>query len=85
MIIGRSKTLKGPYLDKAGLAMNKGGGSILLEGDSNWYGVGHNGVAHFDGDDYIIYHGYDAADRGISKLQLKKLTWVNGWPVIGGR
>jgi arabinan endo-1,5-alpha-L-arabinosidase len=83
MIIGRSKTLKGPYLDKAGLAMNKGGGSILLEGDSNWYGVGHSGVAHFDGDDYIIYHGYDAADRGISKLQLKKLTWVNGWPVIG--
>jgi arabinan endo-1,5-alpha-L-arabinosidase len=83
MIIGRSKTLKGPYLDKTGLAMNKGGGSILLEGDSNWYGVGHNGVAHFDGDDYIIYHGYDAADRGISKLQLKKMNWVNGWPVIG--
>jgi len=83
MIIGRSKTLKGPYLDKTGLAMNKGGGSILLEGDSHWYGVGHNGVAHFDGDDYIVYHGYDAADRGISKLQLKKLKWVDGWPVIG--
>lgn len=83
MIIGRSKTLKGPYLDKTGLAMNKGGGSILLQGDSNWYGVGHNGVAHFDGDDYIIYHGYDAADRGISKLQLKKLKWIDGWPVMG--
>jgi arabinan endo-1,5-alpha-L-arabinosidase len=82
MIIGRSKTLKGPYLDKAGIAMNKGGGSILLQGDDKWYGVGHNGVASFDGADYIIFHGYDAADRGISKLRLEKLDWVDGWPVV---
>ncbi|MDN3584000.1 family 43 glycosylhydrolase [Mucilaginibacter flavus] len=83
MIIGRSKTLKGPYLDKTGLAMNKGGGTILLQGDDKWYGVGHNGVANFDGADYIIFHGYDATDRGISKLRLEKLDWVDGWPVIG--
>jgi arabinan endo-1,5-alpha-L-arabinosidase len=82
MIIGRSKNLKGPYLDKNGIAMNKGGGTILLQGDKDWYGVGHNGVAHFDGADHIIFHGYDAADRGISKLRLQKLNWVEGWPVI---
>jgi len=62
--------------------MNKGGGSILLAGDTNWYGVGHNGVSTFDGVDYIIFHGYDAADRGISKLRVEKLDWVDGWPVI---
>jgi arabinan endo-1,5-alpha-L-arabinosidase len=83
MIIGRSKNLKGPYLDKDGIAMNKGGGSILLTGDTNWYGVGHNGVSTFDGADYIIFHGYDAADRGISKLRVEKLDWVDGWPVVG--
>lgn len=83
MIIGRSKKLQGPYLDKEGIAMNKGGGSILLAGDANWYGVGHNGVSTFDGVDYIIFHGYDAADRGISKLRVEKLDWVDGWPVIG--
>ncbi|SCW64460.1 family 43 glycosylhydrolase [Mucilaginibacter sp. NFR10] len=83
MIIGRSKKLKGPYLDKEGVSMNKGGGSILLAGDTNWYGVGHNGVSTFDGVDYIIFHGYDAADRGISKLRVEKLDWVDGWPVIG--
>ena len=82
MIIGRSKKLKGPYLDKEGVSMNKGGGSILLAGDTNWYGVGHNGVSTFDGVDYIIFHGYDAADRGISKLRVEKLDWVDGWPVI---
>jgi arabinan endo-1,5-alpha-L-arabinosidase len=82
MIIGRSKSLRGPYLDKTGSAMNKGGGTILLAGDKDWYGVGHNGVSTFDGTDYIIFHGYDAADKGISKLQLKKLSWADGWPVV---
>ncbi|RAV57804.1 arabinan endo-1,5-alpha-L-arabinosidase [Mucilaginibacter rubeus] len=82
MIIGRSKKLKGPYLDKEGIAMKKGGGSILLAGDKDWYGVGHNGVSTFDGADYIIFHGYDAADRGISKLRIERLDWVDGWPVI---
>jgi len=83
MIIGRSKKLQGPYLDQAGIAMNKGGGTILMQGDDKWYGAGHNGVANLDGDDYIIYHAYDAADKGIPKLQLKKLSWVDEWPVIG--
>ena len=83
MIIGRSKNLKGPYLDKDGIAMDKGGGSILLAGDKDWYGVGHNGVSTFDGADYIIFHGYDAADRGITKLRIEKLDWVGGWPVVG--
>lgn len=82
MIIGRSKKLQGPYLDKEGIAMNKGGGSILLAGDKEWYGVGHNGVSTFDGVDYIIFHGYDAADRGISKLRIERLDWDDGWPVI---
>jgi arabinan endo-1,5-alpha-L-arabinosidase len=83
MIIGRSKKLQGPYVDKDGVAMNKGGGSILLAGDEHWYGVGHNGVNTFDGVDYIIFHGYDAADRGISKLRVEKLDWVDDWPVVG--
>ncbi|WP_205589842.1 family 43 glycosylhydrolase [Mucilaginibacter celer] len=83
MIIGRAKKLKGPYVDKDGIAMNKGGGSILLAGDEHWYGVGHNGVSTFDGVDYIVFHGYDAADRGISKLRVEKLDWVDDWPVVG--
>lgn len=82
MIIGRSQKLMGPYVDKEGIAMNKGGGSILLAGDEYWYGVGHNGISTFDGVDYIIFHGYDAADRGISKLRVERLDWVDDWPVV---
>src|SRR3569623_633512 len=69
MIVGRAKNIKGPYLDKSGVNMAKGGGSIVLEGDSNWYGVGHNAVCTFSGIDYLVFHGYDAADKGISKLR----------------
>ncbi len=82
MIIGRSKKLLGPYLDKAGVPMNKGGGSILLAGDKNWYGVGHNAVCDFNGTDYLIFHGYDANDKAIPKLRIEKLEWVQGWPEV---
>ncbi|QKJ33106.1 family 43 glycosylhydrolase [Mucilaginibacter mali] len=82
MIVGRAKNIKGPYLDKDGVNMATGGGTIVLAGDNNWYGVGHNAVCTFDGIDYLIFHGYDAADKGISKLRVEKLTWDNDWPVV---
>ncbi|MEY2917265.1 MAG: hypothetical protein RIS73_979 [Bacteroidota bacterium] len=82
MIIGRAKKINGPFIDKDGNDMAKGGGSILLAGDNNWYGVGHNAVANFDGIDYLIFHAYDAKDNGRSKLRIEKLNWESGWPVI---
>jgi arabinan endo-1,5-alpha-L-arabinosidase len=82
MIVGRSKNVQGPYLDKNGLPMSKGAGTLLLEGDRNWYGVGHNAVCDFGGIDYLIFHGYDAHDHGISKLRIEKLEWQDGWPVV---
>ena len=29
-------------------------GSIVLEGDKNWNGVGHNAVVSFDGTEYLV-------------------------------
>jgi len=81
MIIGRSKKVTGPYLDKDGVDMRKGGGSLLMEGNKDWFGLGHNAVCSFEGADYLIYHAYDAADNGKPKLQIKKLKWNSkGWP-----
>jgi arabinan endo-1,5-alpha-L-arabinosidase len=82
MIVGRSKKLLGPYVDENNIPLQHGGGSIVLEGDKNWYGVGHNAVCNFDGTDYLIFHGYDASDKGISKLRIEKLSWEKGWPVV---
>lgn len=82
MIVGRSKKVTGPYLDRNGSDLARGGGSIVLQGNKEWHGVGHNSAYTFDGKDYIIYHGYDAADKGKSKLIIQHLGWDNGWPVV---
>ncbi len=82
MIVGRSKKIIGPFMDKGGMDMAKGGGTIVLAGDSNWYGVGHNAAANFDGIDYLVFHAYDAKDNGRPKLRIEKLSWDNGWPVV---
>jgi arabinan endo-1,5-alpha-L-arabinosidase len=85
MMVGRSEKIYGPYADRDGIPMNLGGGSVVLEGNKNWYGVGHNAVAAFNGSDYLVYHAYDANDYGRSKLQIEKIIWINGWPYVGRR
>lgn len=82
MRVGRSKTLTGPYLDRNGVPMTQGGGTLLLEGNADWHGVGHNAVCTFDGVDYLVFHGYDAKDKGRSKLRVEQLVWENDWPVL---
>lgn len=84
ILVGRSKEITGPYLDKEDKNMLQGGGSLLQQGNGvNWYAVGHNGVALLNGKDYIVYHGYDVLDKGKSKLILKELNWTSdNWPVI---
>jgi arabinan endo-1,5-alpha-L-arabinosidase len=82
MVVGRSQKIQGPYLDKDGTPMVQGGGSLVLEGDKNWNGVGHNAVVSFEDGDFLVFHGYDANDKGRSKLRVQRLAWVNDWPVV---
>jgi arabinan endo-1,5-alpha-L-arabinosidase len=83
IMVGRSVKVTGPYLDKMGRDMVHGAASLVLEGNKDLPGVGHNSVYTFDGTDYIVFHGYDAAENGRSKLIIRKLDWdVEGWPVV---
>lgn len=82
MIVGRSDKLAGPYIDQSGKPMATGGGTVLLAGNEDWHGLGHNAVVSFDGTDYLVFHGYDAHESGKPKLNIRKLEWnENGWPV----
>ena len=84
-MVGRSKSLTGPYLDKSGRPMLEGGGSPVVTGNKRYPGVGHCGVYNFGGTDYIIFHGYDAEKNGRPRLLMEKLNWdENGWPFIEG-
>jgi arabinan endo-1,5-alpha-L-arabinosidase len=83
IMIGRSKDVKGPYLDKEGRSLAAGGGTLLLGGNSAWPGLGHNSTYTFDGKDYLIFHAYEAADNGLQKLKIAELTWdADQWPVV---
>jgi arabinan endo-1,5-alpha-L-arabinosidase len=83
MMVGRSRTVTGPYLDAAGTPLEQGGGTLVLAGDANWFGVGHNAVATFDKTDYLIFHGYDGHDNGRPKLRIEPLAWSTaGWPTV---
>jgi len=83
VVVGRSENIIGPYVDKNGFKMIYGGGTPVLTGNKDWPGVGHNAAYTFDGQDYIIYHGYDARDQGKPKLLIDKLNWdADGWPIV---
>ncbi|MCY1719470.1 arabinan endo-1,5-alpha-L-arabinosidase [Prolixibacteraceae bacterium Z1-6] len=83
IMVGRSKTIQGPYMDKAGKSLANGGGSLVLEGDENWYAIGHNAAYTFNGIDYLVCHGYDAHDNGRQKLIIKEMHWDSDyWPAV---
>lgn len=80
IVVGRSKDIQGPYKDRNDVLLNEGGGSLVLEGDERWAGVGHNSAYTFDGVDYLVFHGYDSHDEGKPKLRIERLVWRDGWP-----
>ncbi len=83
IMVGRSQKITGPYLDRAGKRLDQGGGTMVLAGNELWPGVGHNATYTIDGIDYIVFHGYDAADNGRSKLLIRQIHWDDeGWPLI---
>jgi len=82
VIVGRSHSVTGPYLDRDGKSMMDAGGTLLIEGNSKWHGVGHSATVEINGQDYLVFHGYDAADKGRSKLRIEQISWQEGWPVI---
>jgi len=83
VVVGRSKEITGPYRDRANKKMIHGGGTLVIKGDENWAGIGHNSAYTFDGTDYLVAHGYDLSDEGRSKLILTEIEWdKEGWPKV---
>lgn len=75
---GRSNDIRGPYLDKNGVDMRNGGGTIMDAGNSQWVGPGGQDILNTD---VMVRHAYDANDNGTPKLLISTLNWdSNGWP-----
>jgi arabinan endo-1,5-alpha-L-arabinosidase len=83
--VGRSASVTGPYVDKAGTEMMDGGGTLLVQGGTRWKGPGHNAVVFSGTKAYNLYHSYDADANGQSILRIAELVWdAEGWPISAG-
>ncbi|TRZ45908.1 arabinan endo-1,5-alpha-L-arabinosidase [Robertkochia solimangrovi] len=83
VVVGRSKNVQGPYLDKDGKRLNQGGGTLIIQGNKKWYGAGHCSVYTFENKDYIFFHAYDASENGAPKLKVSELKWdAADWPEL---
>ena len=85
-VVGRSKSLYGPYVNKAGERMLDNKHEILLSGDDNVKGTGHDSQIITDdkGQDWIFYHAYDVKSPNAGrKMYMDRVRWVDGWPQIG--
>jgi len=80
-MVGRSFKVTGPYADRTGTQMTRGGGTLVLASAGRWRGPGHNAVLEEAVEDKIFYHAYDAQDGGVPKLRVGSLAWdAEGWP-----
>ncbi|KAL9942234.1 hypothetical protein D7B24_003391 [Verticillium nonalfalfae] len=81
IMVGRSTSVTGPYVDKSGKQMMQGGGTQMMSSHGSVHGPGHNAV-FTDGDgDVLVYHYYNNA--GTAQLGINLIRYdSNGWPVI---
>ncbi|PUB28003.1 arabinan endo-1,5-alpha-L-arabinosidase [Promicromonospora sp. AC04] len=81
VMVGRSTSVTGPYVDRAGTALTSGGGTEILAGHGSIHGPGHQAVFADSDADALFYHYY--TDSGASRLGINLLGYDSaGWPYV---
>lgn len=91
IIVGRSRSVTGPYVDRSGRPMIDGGHTLLLSSSPPMFGPGHCDVMQDQTGRWLLAHHYYDARRfwvgdkwGLPTLQVRDLLWSeDGWPVPG--
>lgn len=83
-VVGRSKNLFGPYVDKQGRNMLDNHHEILIHKNEAFVGTGHNSEIVTDnaGNDWVFYHAVSVANPDGRVLMLDKVCWKDGWPYV---
>ena len=91
LMVGRSKTLTGTFLDRNGKPMAEGNATPVITSDSDdyFFGPGHCGEIFTarDGQEYIFYHCHNAGtrQRGSRPMMMQQILWdKKGWPYVEG-
>lgn len=87
-VVGRSKSLIGPYMSKDGGYMLENAYTVVLSKNSAFVGVGHNSILQKDDEEntWMLYHGYQVNKVDDGRLVLlDRVLWDNeGWPYVEG-
>ena len=85
IVVGRAKSVQGPYIDNVGRDMYHGGGKMVIAAGDRKTGAGHFGRTIIDeGVEILSFHWEADFDMGgRSTLAIRPLLWKNDWPVAG--
>lgn len=88
VVVGRSKDVWGPYVDKDGKKMLDNGYSLVIGRNKHFVGNGHGSQIIRDdaGQDWLLYHGIAmSASAGGRLLLLDQIKWdKEEWPYVDG-
>lgn len=80
-MVGRSRTITGPYVDRNGTPMMNGGGFEVVGPHGNIRGPGHEGLMEDVDGWLLVYHYYTTSDP-TTKLGVNLIRWDDDWPFI---
>ncbi len=85
-VVGRSENLFGPYLNRKGESMNDNRHEILIHGNEQFAGTGHNSeiITDKNGRTWMLYHAVDRKNPRGRKLMLDEIQWKDDWPYVEG-
>ena len=85
IVVGRARSVYGPFLDNMGRDMVAGGGKMVVDGEDRQFGAGHFGrYIEDEGVEKMSFHWEADLDRSArSVLAIRPIVWVNDWPVAG--
>lgn len=91
-VVGRSESLFGPYVNRAGESMEQNRHEVLIRRSDRFAGPGHNSeiITDRNGDTWMLYHAYDMQRKGADDtaapgrmLMLDQIRWDDeGWPYV---
>ncbi|MFC6021950.1 family 43 glycosylhydrolase [Plantactinospora solaniradicis] len=81
VMVGRSTSVTGPFVDRNGTALTSGGGTQVLASHGDIHGPGHQTVLPDTDGDALVYHYY--ANNGASLLGINRIGYDSaGWPFV---
>ena len=83
IMVGRSTSVTGPYVDRSGRRLLDGGGTQILGTHGNVIGPGGQSVLRDVDGDLLVYHYYDRAANGRERLGVNLIGYdAQGWPYV---